>query len=124
MKKGNVLESKSFAFSIRIVKLYTYLCDEKKEFCMSKQLLRSGTSIGANIAESTQAESDLDFIHKLAIAQKECSESMYWLRLLEATDYLNSRESGSLLADCTELIKLLTSIIKTKKKHIVEKNNH
>ena len=74
--------------------------------------------------ESTQAESDLDFIHKLAIAQKECSESMYWLRLLEATDYLNSRESGSLLADCTELIKLLTSIIKTKKKQIVEKNNH
>lgn len=124
MKTGNVLEEKSFSFAIRIVNLYGYLRSKKREFCLSKQVLRSGTSIGANIAESIYAESSQDFIHKLAIAQKECSESMYWIRLLARTDYLKPREADSLLTDCIELIKLLTSIIKTKKKNLVDGDNN
>ena len=109
---GN-LERKSFLFSVRVVKLARYLREEKKEFILSKQLIRAGTSIGANIVESQQAQSRADFISKLSIALKEACETNYWLRLLQATDYLTESEFTSIIADCRELEKILTSIIKT-----------
>ena len=90
-----------------------YLREEKKEFILSKQLIRAGTSIGANIVESQQAQSRADFISKLSIALKEACETNYWLRLLQATDYLTESEFTSIIADCRELEKILTSIIKT-----------
>ena len=111
----NVIELKSFQFAVRIVKLCKYLRDTKKEHTLSKQILRSGTSIGANIAESQQAQSRADFISKLNIALKEAAETNYWLRLLQATDYLTQAEYNSLYADCNELEKMLTAIIKTTK---------
>ena len=109
----NAIEEKSFHFAIRIVKLCRYLQENKKEYILSKQLMRSGTSIGANIIESQQAQSRADFISKLNIALKEAVETNYWLRLLQATDYLSRSEYESVIADCKELEKLLTSIIKT-----------
>ena len=111
----NVIESKSFSFAVRIVKLCRHLQSDNKEFVLSKQLLRSGTSIGANVAESQQAQSRADFISKLSIALKEAVETNYWLRLLYATDYLSSTEYSSVIADCKELEKLLTAILKTTK---------
>ena len=111
----NIIEDKSFRFAIRIVNLYKYLCRTKKEFVLSKQLLRAGTSIGANVAESQQAQSRADFIAKLSIALKETSETKYWLRLLKATDYLTDEESRSIYADCIELEKLLVTILKSTK---------
>ena len=111
----NIIEDKSFRFAIRIVNLYKYLCRTKKEFVLSKQLLRAGTSIGANVAESQQAQSRADFISKLSIALKETSETKYWLRLLKATDYLTDEESRSIYADCIELEKLLVTILKSTK---------
>ena len=109
----NIIEMKSFDFAVRIVKLYQYITNEKKEFVLSKQLLRSGTSIGANVTEAERAQSQADFYAKMSIALKEATETKYWLRLLAATDYLTDKEAESMLADCTELEKLLTSIIKT-----------
>ena len=115
--KESILKTKSFAFAIRIVNLYKFLINEKKEYVLSKQLLRSGTSVGANIREAQNAESPKDFIHKLAIAQKECDETMYWLDLLNATDYLTSNETEGIKKEATELLKMLRSaIITTKKK--------
>ena len=111
----NIIEEKSFRFAIRIVNLYKYLCRTQKEFVLSKQLLRAGTSIGANVAESQQAQIRADFIAKLSIALKETSETKYWLRLLTATDYLTKEESQSIFADCVELEKLLVSILKSTK---------
>ena len=108
----NLIVDKSFQFAVRIVKLYKHLCSERKEFTLSKQLLRSGTSIGANVTESQQAQSRADFLSKLNIALKETSETKYWLKLLQATDYLTEKEANSMLLDCTELEKLLVSIIK------------
>ena len=113
----NVIEDKSFRFAIRIVNLYKYLCRSQKEFVLSKQVLRSGTSIGANIAEAQQAQSRADFVAKLSIALKETSETKYWLRLLKATGYLTNEESRSVYADCIELKKLLVAILKTTKQH-------
>lgn len=113
---NSIIETKSFDFAVRVVNLYKFLCEQKKEYTLSKQLLRSGTSIGANIAEAQQAQSKLDFIAKLSIALKETSESKYWIRLLQATDYLSEAEANSILADCVEIEKLLVSIIKTSKK--------
>lgn len=110
------VSEKSFQFAIRIVKLYRYLVNYNREFVLTKQLLRSGTSIGANVAEAQQAQSRADFISKLSIALKEVSESDYWLRLLHATGYLESKEFKSISADCAELGKMLTAIIKTAKK--------
>jgi len=110
--ENNLIANKSFQFAIRTVKLYKHLCAEKKEYTLSKQLLRSGTSIGANVAEAQQAQSRADFLSKLNIALKETSETKYWLRLLQATDYLTEKEAASMLRDCTELEKLLVSIIK------------
>ena len=107
------VEQKSFLFSVRVVKLARYLQEEKREYILSKQLIRAGTSIGANIVESQQAQSRADFISKLSIALKEASETDYWLRLLNATDYLSESEFSSIIADCKELEKILTSIIKT-----------
>ncbi len=113
--RTNVIVDKSFQFSIRIVKLFQYLSNEKREYVLSKQLLRCGTSIGANINEAQAGQSTKDFVAKMAIASKETRESKYWLELLIATDYLNSNDTHTqtLLADIEELIKLLTSIVKS-----------
>ena len=111
----NIIEKKSFGFAIRIVKLYKYLCEKKKEFILSKQLLRSGTSIGANVAEAQQAQSKADFVSKISIALKETTETKYWLKLLNATEYLTDNEIKTVLADCVEIEKILTSILKSSK---------
>ena len=111
----NPVRSKSFHFAVRIVNLCKFLHDEHKEFILSKQLLRSGTSIGANIAEAQQAQSKADFISKMNIALKETYETDYWLRLLFATQYLSQEAFDSIVSDCTELKKLLVSIVKTAK---------
>ena len=113
--KENPTYQKTMAFAIRIVNLYKYLVEVKSERIMSKQLLRSGTSIGANFCESLSAESDFDFIHKLAISQKEANETLFWLELLSKTDYLTEKQYESLEADCIELRKIITSIILTTK---------
>ena len=109
------IQEKSFDFAVRIVKLCRFLRDEKKEFVLSKQLLRCGTSIGANVAESQQAQSKADFINKLNVALKEAYETNYWLRLLFATEYLNQKEFESIITDCSETEKLLIAIIKATK---------
>ena len=116
--KKNVVKDKSLAFAIRVVRLNQLLVSEKREYVMSKQILRSGTSVGAMVREAEFAESKTDFIHKLAIAQKEINETLYWLELLQKTDYLNQKEYNSMVADAAELIKRLTSIIKTSKSRI------
>jgi four helix bundle protein len=115
MKKGNVVCEKSFKFSIRIVKLYKVLNNERKEYIICKQLFRSGTSVGANIREAVNAESNADFIHKLAIAQKECDESCYWLELLYETEFINKSEFDSIHNDAVELLKIIRSIILSSK---------
>jgi len=115
MEKDNVIKTKSYLFAVRIVNLYKFLTEEKKEFVMSKQLLRSGTSIGANVREAEQAESKADFIHKLSIALKEANETEYWLDLLQETKFLNNSEYIRIQIDIKELLKLLTSIIKASK---------
>ena len=109
----SIVEEKSFDFAIRIVKLYKYLMDEKKEFVLSKQILRSGTSIGANINEAQQGQSKKDFLMKMNIALKECTETKYWIELLSATDYINQEQKESIIKDCIEMEKMLTSIVKT-----------
>ena len=109
------VEQKSFQFAVRIVRLYKYLRSVKKEFVLAKQLLRSGTSIGANVAEAQQAQSRADFISKMNIALKETAETNYWLRLLHATEYLNDQEFQSVFEDCNEVGKMLTAIIKSTK---------
>ncbi|RLA08077.1 MAG: four helix bundle protein [Gammaproteobacteria bacterium] len=114
--KQNPVEDKSFTFALRIVKLYKFL-QSKNEYVLSKQLLRSGTAIGALICESQQAESKADFIHKLSIALKEAKETEYWLKLLHKSDYFDDKSYDSIIIDITELLKLLTSIIKTSKQN-------
>lgn len=111
----SIIAHKSFQFAIRVVRLYKHLCIKEKEFVLSKQLLRCGTSIGANVQESLQGQSRKDFLAKMNIALKEASETKYWIRLLFATEYLSEMEYSSILEDCTELEKLLTSIVKTTK---------
>jgi four helix bundle protein len=115
MEEKTLITNKSFEFAIRIVKLYKYLTETKKEFVLSKQILRSGTSIGANVRESQNAESKADFIHKMAIAQKEAGETIYWLELLNATDYLAQSEFQSIHDDAISVLKIITAIIKTTK---------
>lgn len=102
---------KSEEFALRIIKLYRYLASTQKEFVMSKQILRSGTSIGANIAEAICAESADDFIHKLAIAQKEASETGYWLKLLYKSDFISEQQFNSINQDCSELLNIISAII-------------
>ena len=111
----NIILEKSFEFAIRVVKLYKHLHDDKKEYVLSKQLLRSGTSIGANINEAQAGQSKKDFIAKMAIASKEARESKYWIDLLIKTDYLNKDDKyvKTLVNDIDEIVKLLTSIVKS-----------
>ena len=109
------VQDKSFRFAVRIVKHCKILRNERQEYVLSKQLLRSGTSIGANISEAQQAQSRPDFVAKLSISLKEASETIYWLRLLEATDYLTKAEFDSIITDCVEIEKILTSSIKSLK---------
>lgn len=109
---GDIKTAMSEDFALKIVECYNYLCKDKKEFTMSTQLLRAGTSIGANIAESIYAESTLDFIHKLKISQKEASETRYWLNLLYKVGYLTTTQYESLISDCNALLRILSSIIK------------
>ena len=111
----NIVKTKSFLFAVKIVKLYKYLSEEKKEYVLSKQILRSGTSVGAMIREAEHAESHNDFKHKMAIAQKEINETIYWLELLVATDYLIQDQFDNINTDALEIIKLVTSIIKSAK---------
>lgn len=115
MKKENVIQDKSYAFAIRTVNLYRFLTDQRKEFVLSKQLLRSGTSIGANVEEGIGGQSEKDFYSKLNISYKEARETHYWLRLLRDTNYLSDEETKSMLDDCDELLKIIGSIIKTMK---------
>ncbi len=115
--RENVVLKKSLDFAVRIVKLCQYLCDEKKEYVMSKQLLRSGTSIGANAHEANDGISRNDFLSKMYIALKECSETQYWLTLLHRTGYLNDPEYDSVQKDCAELRQILSSITKTTRQH-------
>ncbi|MCL1864956.1 MAG: four helix bundle protein [Spirochaetes bacterium] len=120
--KESILKEKSFRFAVRIVNLYKYLCKEKKEFVLSKQILRSGTSVGAMIREAEHSESKADFIHKIAIAQKEINETIYWLELLKETEYIPNSEFESFNADAVEIIKMITSSIKTAKSNLI--TNH
>ena len=116
--KNNPLKEKSFNFAIRIVNLYRFLITEKKEYVMSKQLLKSGTAVGALAREAEHAESKADFIHKLSIAQKECNESLFWLELIERTEYITIEQFNSIFDDTVEIMKLTTSIIITTKKNL------
>ncbi len=118
-KKENIVKTKSFAFAVRIVNLYKVLTDERKEFVLSKQMLRSGTSIGANIREGMNAQSKADFVHKLSIAQKECDETLYWLELMKVTGFIDEREFESIGKDAEDLLKIIRSIILTSKKNII-----
>ena len=110
-----MVSEKSFAFAVRIVKLCQHLQNVKHEYVLSKQLIRSGTSIGANISEAQQGQSRADFVSKMSIALKETAETKYWLRLLPATDFLTEKEYLSVNSDCVEIEKMLTSIIKSAK---------
>ena len=118
MAKYNILQEKSFAFAIRIVNLYKYLCDEKKEFVLSKQILRSGTSIGANTEEAIGGQSEKDFISKMNIAYKETRETIYWLKLLNATNYISEEQFNNIHNDAEEICKILAKIIVTMKKKL------
>jgi four helix bundle protein len=111
----SLVYEKAESFSVRIVKLHKYLTVEKREFEISSQIKRSGTSIAANIVEALYAESKKDFIHKLNIAEKECNETKYWLKVLYKTEYLNRVEYESIIKDCMELVRMLAAIIRTSK---------
>jgi four helix bundle protein len=113
MKKNNVVQIKSYAFAVRIVKVYQFLCEQKKEFVLSKQLLRSGTSIGANIEEAIGGQSEKDFFAKLTISYKEARETHYWIRLLKDTNYLTEEQANNLLKDADELLRIIGSFQKT-----------
>ena len=117
MSKKDTVKDKSFDFAVRIVRLYQYLMNEKKEFVLSKQILRSGTSIGANVKEAIRGQSKPDFYTKMNIALKEASETEYWLDLLYESDYIVSDAYDSIYADCVEVIKILMSITKTQKRN-------
>ena len=111
--EDNIIVAKSYAFAIRCVKLYKYLCEEKHDYVIGKQLLRSGTSIGANVKEAIRGYSKNEFSMKMGISLKEASEAEFWIELLRDTEYIEERHAKSMLDDCTELIKLLMAIIKT-----------
>jgi len=113
--KENIIQKKSFNFALRIINLYKYLIENKKEFILSKQLLRSGTSIGANIEEAIGGQSRKDFVSKFSIAYKESRETLYWIKLLKESNYLNQNQSSSLINDCEELVKIITKIQKSLK---------
>ena len=117
----NILKNKSFSLAIEIVQVYKHLIEEKREFVMSKQLLRSGTSIGAMVRESQNAESKNDFIHKLAIAQKECDETLYWLELIHTSGYLNEEKFTNCFQHASEILRILKSVILTTKQNLLKK---
>jgi len=117
-EKQNPLKDKSFQFALKIIKLYTFISEQKREYVMNKQLLRSGTSIGANIREAQNVQSKVDFIHKLSISQKECNETLYWLELLHKSDFLEEKEFTTIHGDANELLKMLLSSILTTKQNI------
>lgn len=119
MKSNNIIEVKSFEFAARIVRLYRHMVENKKEFVLSKQLLRSGTSIGANVNEGLQGFSKKDFIAKMSISLKEAQETSYWLRLLKETDYITEDEFNSIHLTLIEIIKILTSILKTSRSNLI-----
>ena len=113
--KKNVIVDKSMDFAIEIIKLYKYLCEEKREFVLSKQILKSGTSVGANIKEAIRAQTKKDFISKMNISLKEISETEYWLELLCKTEFITKKQYQNLHKDCIEIIKILTAIVKSSK---------
>ena len=114
--RRSIIEDLSFLFAIIIIKTYKCLVDKEKEYILSKQLVRSGTAIGALVREAQNAESTKDFIHKLSIAQKECDETIYWIDLLKITEYLNDTVSKDLTSEGMELLKMIKSAILTSKK--------
>lgn len=117
MDNDNVILVKSKAFAIKIIKLYKYLCDEKREFVLSKQILKSGTSIGANAREASRGQSKVDFYAKLYISLKEAEETAYWLELLYESEYIDKEKFQKLYGDCEEIIRILVSITKNHKKN-------
>lgn len=119
--RENIVKDKSFAFAVKVVRIYQFICAEKKEYVLSKQLLRSGTSVGAMVREAEHAESKLDYKHKMGIAQKEINETIYWLELMNETEYISKEQFESMNNDAVEIIKLITSIIKTTKASINDK---
>jgi four helix bundle protein len=122
VEREKTAKHKSVEFAKRIVRLYKHMSEGKKEFVLSKQLLRSGTSIGANITEAECGASRKDFLSKMSIAYKECAETSYWLELLHSSEYLTKKEYGSIKADCDELLKMLAAITKTTKASLHEAN--
>ena len=116
--EGDLIYDKALAYAVRVVNMYKFLNEEKQERVMSKQLLRCGTSIGANISEALSAESTMDFVHKLAISQKEARETQYWLTLLNRTEYITNTQYDSMVNDCRELYRMITSIILSTKQKI------
>lgn len=119
----SIVKTKSFELAIRGVNFYKWLVAEKKEFIMSKQFLRSITSVGANVREAVNAQNKADFIHKLSISQKECDESMYWLEILHATHYISANEFESIHQQCHEVLKIIKSIIITSKQKLITPNS-
>lgn len=117
MDKDNLILVKSKAFALKIIQLYKYLCDEKREFILSKQILKSGTSIGANAREASRGQSKADFYAKLYISLKEAEETSYWLELLYESEYINKEDFQKLYGDCEELIRILVAITKNNKKN-------
>ncbi len=115
MKSNNVIKEKSYNFSLKIIKIYQELTKEKKEFIISKQLIRSGTSVGANIEEAIGAQSKNDFISKISISYKEARETLYWLHLLTDSGFLNKQQSDTLIFDCEEILRIIGAIQKTSK---------
>ena len=114
-KDDNIVVAKSYAFALRCVKLYKYLCEEKNDFVIGKQLLRSGTSVGANVKEAIRGVSKADFTSKMGIALKEASESEFWIDILRDSEYISQQQADCMMTDCQEILKLLMSIIKTSK---------
>jgi four helix bundle protein len=115
MKEDNIIKNKSYDFGLKIIKTYQDLKQDRREFIISKQLVRSGTSIGANVEEAIGAQSKSDFISKVSISYKEARETLYWLHILTDSGFLNKQQSNPLISDCEELLKILGSIIKTSK---------
>ena len=111
--RENIIVNKTVDFSLKIIKLYKYLCEEKKEYIMSKQILRSGTSIGANVREAVNSQSKKEFIAKMNISLKEVSETEYWLELLIKSNYIDEFQAKNIVFDCSEIAKIIISIIKT-----------
>ena len=123
MNEGNIILQKGYSFALAIIKLYKFLSTEKKEFVLSKQILKSGTSIGANINEALSSESKKDFVHKPGIALKESRETSYWLNLLKDSEYITDQQFNELATECNALIRILSSIILTTKERYLKIHN-